>query len=156
MKKTTYTFNNTINEKKNDSEFLDALIEAGFLKENPWFNNKENADKEIKFIDEINNLIDALITPTKPKKKTTIEIEITKKKKNNNISLENILNYLSNMNIKNSYDGLTLDGTPFKIYDTFIQVGYDYIPFTASSFILNSLKPATKNNIMEIYIDLTK
>ena len=80
MKKTTYTFNNTINEKKNDSGFLDALIEAGFLKENPWFNNKENADKEIKFIDEINNLIDALITPTKPKKKTTIEIEITKKK----------------------------------------------------------------------------
>ena len=79
-----------------------------------------------------------------------------KKKKNNNIALESILNYLSNMNIKNSYDGLTLDGTPFKIYDTFIQVGYDYIPFTASSFILNSLKPATKNNIMEIYIDLTK
>lgn len=159
MKKTTYKFNNTINKSNNnDSDFLDKLIEAGILKNNPWLGKEKiDTNKELEFLTSLDGLIDILTTPAKPKKKTTIEIEITKKKKApKTLSIFEMLNYLSALNEKDSYDGLTEDGTPFKIYDNFIQVGYDYIPFTASSFFIDKLKPATKKNIIEIYIDLTK
>lgn len=43
-------------------------------------------------------------------------------------------------------------GTPIKIFDNFVQIGYDIIPIATGS--LNHLKPKTKKLILEITIKI--
>lgn len=43
-------------------------------------------------------------------------------------------------------------GTPIRIFDNFVQIGYDVIPITPGS--LNHLKPKTKKTIIDITIKL--
>ena len=154
MKKTIYNFDNIINNNS-DSNFLDNLIKNNILSKNPWLATPK---KTANFNDIADFILDSIDILPKKKKITSIDITITKMKKIPTYS-DNILgmvNFISSLKAKDTYDGLTADGTPFKIYDSFIQIGYDYIPFTSSPIFLDKIKPTTKKNLIEIYIDLTK
>lgn len=50
------------------------------------------------------------------------------------------------------YDFENEFGTPVKIFDNFVQIGYDIIPINAGS--LNYLKPKTKKTIINIIIKI--
>lgn len=52
------------------------------------------------------------------------------------------------------YDFKDIFGTPVKIFDNFVQIGYEIIPIVTGS--LNHLKPNTKKTIIEITINLKK
>lgn len=52
------------------------------------------------------------------------------------------------------YDFKDVFGTPIKIFDNFIQIGYDVIPIAMGS--LNHLKPKTKKTIIDITINIKK
>lgn len=50
------------------------------------------------------------------------------------------------------YDFEDIFGTPVKIFDNFIQIGYEIIPIAAGSF--KRLKPKTKKTIIDITIKI--
>lgn len=50
------------------------------------------------------------------------------------------------------YDYETEFGTPVKIFDNFIQIGYEIIPIKAGS--LNYLKPETKKTVINIIVKI--
>ena len=43
-------------------------------------------------------------------------------------------------------------GTPIRIFDNFVQIGYEVIPITPGS--LNHLKPKTKKTIIDITVKI--
>ena len=57
-----------------------------------------------------------------------------------------------NYPFKKDYDFEDEFGTPIKIFDNFIQIGYDIIPIASGS--LNYLKPKTKKTILDITIKI--
>ena len=52
------------------------------------------------------------------------------------------------------YDFKDEFGTPVKIFDNFVQIGYEVIPIAFGS--LNYLKPKTKKTIIDITINIKK
>lgn len=58
----------------------------------------------------------------------------------------------ANYPFKKDYDFEDEFGTPIKIFDNFVQIGYEIIPIATSS--LNYLKPKTKKTIIEITIKI--
>lgn len=52
------------------------------------------------------------------------------------------------------YDFKDVFGTPVKIFDNFVQIGYDVIPIATGS--LNYLKPKTKKTVIDITINIKK
>lgn len=59
---------------------------------------------------------------------------------------------LKNCPYEKDYDFINEFGTPVKIFDNFIQIGYDIIPIEAGS--MNHLKPKTKKVILDIIIKI--
>lgn len=59
-----------------------------------------------------------------------------------------------NYPFEKDYDYETEFGTPIKIFDNFIQIGYDVIPIAKGS--LDYLKPKTKKTIIDITIKIKK
>lgn len=59
-----------------------------------------------------------------------------------------------NFPMKKDYDFEDEFGTPIKIFDNFVQIGYDIIPIQYGS--LNHLKPKTKKIILDIVIKIKK
>ena len=57
-----------------------------------------------------------------------------------------------NYPFKKDYDFEDEFGTPIKIFDNFVQIGYDIIPIATGS--LNHLKPKTKKTIIDITIKI--
>jgi hypothetical protein len=66
----------------------------------------------------------------------------------------NALNVYANEHypFEKDYDYVDEFGTPIKIFDNFIQIGYEIIPIAAGS--LNHLKPKTKKTIIDITIKI--
>lgn len=58
----------------------------------------------------------------------------------------------SNYPFAKDYDFKDEFGTPIKIFDNFVQIGYDIIPIATGS--LNYLKPKTKKTIINITIKI--
>lgn len=59
-----------------------------------------------------------------------------------------------NYPFEKDYDFEDEFGTPIKIFDNFIQIGYEVIPIATGS--LNYLKPKTKKTIIDITIKIKK
>ena len=57
-----------------------------------------------------------------------------------------------NYPFKKDYDFEDEFGTPIKIFDNFVQIGYEIIPIATGS--LNHLKPKTKKTIIDITIKI--
>lgn len=135
---TTYTF--TLPKKNNSTNNFKESLAEKFLNAYPWLGG--------------------------PKKgKTTVDLHLL-----NNISTN--LSYTANDFLSNKYNledeffkaiaginSFTKDydfedefGTPIRIFDNFVQIGYDIIPIKSGS--LNYLKPKTKKTIIDITIKI--
>ena len=150
MTHTKYKFNNVI--EKNDSDYLNSIINNNIVHNNPWL-----VDKECFIYDKptttsiINDIFNNIGHTIKPKtKKTTITIELHKK--NNNISLLDMIDDIINkMQLKDTYDYLLPDGTPVKYYGDRIQVGFNMIPLFKTNDYYFNLGNETKKEIYTLY-----
>ena len=132
---TTYTFNfpKKSNIKSNKDILADKILNAY-----PWLSG-EKEEKETLDI----YLIDSISCPI-GKKSTLLTLD----------DLENEFftfarNYSS---LAKDYDFEDEFGTPIRIFDNFVQIGYEVIPIVPGS--LNHLKPKTKKTIIDITIKL--
>lgn len=145
MKTYSFKINNT---KKNNSKkytinnggdtfssLLNSIISSNIINNNPY-------------------LIDSdIINATNKGKKIYI---VNDTPKYDYDSFTSAMNYLANLG-NDSYDYELSDGTPVKIFDDEIQIGYDIIPIKKYSYknFLN-FTPKTKKTIIDIYIKLSK
>lgn len=144
MTHTKFKFDNVI---ENDSNYLNSIINNNIINSNPWLIDEEYYKSSI--INDIFNNIGH--TVNKPKtKKTTITIEL--QKKNNNISLLDMIDTIINkMQLKDTYDYLLPDGTPVKLYSDRIQVGFNVIPLFKTNDFYFGLGTPTKKEIYTLY-----
>ena len=150
MTHTKFKFDNVI---ENDSNYLNSIINNNIINSNPWLIDEEyhmyNKPTTSSIINDIFNNIEHTIN--KPKtKKTTITIEL--QKKNNNISLLDMIDTIINkMQLKDDYDYLLPDGTPVKLYSDRIQIGFTTIPLFKTNDYYFGLGTPTKKEIYTLY-----
>lgn len=153
MDKTKYTFNLNNHKSNNvsDIDYLNNLINDNIVKNNPYL-----VDNGYKVADEIaNSILSEIFTYSKPKpKKTTTTITFNLKKKEPTDILEMLGLITNKSKIENIFDYLLPDGTPVKIFDDRIQIGFTTIPLFASNGFYSSLGETTKKHITETYIIL--
>lgn len=147
----TYSFNIN-NTKKNNKKFyttnglkssfskiLDTIIASNVIENNPYL------------IDS-----DIIAGKTNAGKTAFIAIENTPSYDNYTEFLT-AMNYLANLEkYKDTYNFELEDGTPVKIFDDEIQIGFDLLPINKSYSYKNflSLTPKTTKTIIDIYIKL--
>lgn len=144
----TYSFKINNNTKKNSkkithinglkdsfSSLFDSILTSNIINNNPY-------------------LIDSdIINATNKGKKIYIINDAPKYDYDN---FNAAMNYLANLG-NDSYDFELTDGTPIKIFDDEIQIGYTIIPiqkYSYKSFL--DFTPKTKKTIIDIYIKLSK
>lgn len=147
----TYSFNIN-NTKKNNKKFfttntfknsfskiLDDVIASNVIKNNPYLFSS-----------------DIITGKTNTGKTTYIALENTPSYDNYTDFLT-AMTYLANLDkYKDTYDFELNDGTPVKIFDDEIQIGFDLFPINKSYSYKNflALTPKTKKTIIDIYIKL--
>lgn len=135
---TTYTFtlpkknNTSANNHKNT--MMDKILNAY-----PWLGGKKTEKKTIDFY-----MYDAAPTVTYTandflSNKYNLEDEFFK-------AIAGLNTYAKDYDFEDEF------GTPIRIFDNFIQIGYEVIPITPGS--LNHLKPKTKKTIIDITIKI--
>lgn len=138
-KKNNKKFFNTNSLKNSFSEILDSIIASNVITNNPYL-----ATSEI------------IAGKTNTGKTTYITLENTPSYDSYTDFLT-AMNYLANLEkYKDTYDFELSDGTPVKIFDDEIQIGFDLFPINKSYSYKNflSLAPKTKKTIIDIYIKL--
>ena len=132
---TTYTFNfpKKSNIKSNKDILADKILNAY-----PWLSGKKEEKETLDIY-----LIDSISCPI-GKKSTLLTLD----------DLENeFFTFAKNYsNLAKDYDFEDEFGTPIRIFDNFVQIGYEVIPIVPGS--LNHLKPKTKKTIIDITIKL--
>lgn len=154
----TYTFNlGTSNKKNNPSKsnnisYINALISSNLKKAAPYlFDDGDIFGGEI-------------IIPARKAKKT-IDIDITIKNGKKHTSLDftkytdfmKAIDFLTSNKYDDSADFYLSDGTPIRIFDDEIQIGYELIPLrklTKKKY--NSFSNKTKKAIIDLYIKISK
>lgn len=154
-KKTVNNANNFVdNNSSNNSAYIDAVIINNLKKTAPYA------------FDTIDDDYRPAITYTvnKPTKKN-IDIDITIKKNKNRTSLDfrkyidflEAVNYLSSNNYDDSADFYLPDGTPVRIFDDEIQIGYELyslVNFTENKY--KKMSDKSKKAIIDLYISIKK
>lgn len=154
----TYTFNLDTNNKKNNpskstnTSYINALLNLNLNKIAPYlFDDGAVFDGEI-------------IIPARKAKKT-IDIDITIKNGKKHTSLDfnkytdfmKAIDFLTSNKYDDSADFYFSDGTPIRIFDDEIQIGYELIPLrkiTEKKY--NSFSNKTKKAIIDLYIKISK
>lgn len=153
MKKYTFTINKKNYDTTNNvdySKIIDNIISNNIIKANPYFINGETDD----------NYNYIVINEQKPKnKKINIDIKINRNKYNTEYDgIKKCIEYFYSLNpFKKDYDFKLPDGTPVKMFDDEIQIGYDLIPlnnFTKS--VYDELSEMCKKKIIDITINIAR
>lgn len=153
MKTFNIKVNKTTNDTSNNTNFdsyIDNLVLSNVKKITPYIFTSDTDEEYI----------------IKPKKAKTINIDITIPKKTTfRTSIKDkysefikAVNYLAGKSYDtDTYDFKMIDGTPVKIFDDEIQIGYDLIPLNAFTLDLyNKLSAESKKSIIDIYINIKK
>lgn len=158
----TKTYNFTINKKNTSSNntssntsYINALISSNLKKAVPYLFGTIDDD----YREEI------VITPKKPKK--TIDIDITiknkpKAKKYTSLNFEDYsdfmkaIEYLSSIDsYDDSADFYLPDGTPVRIFEDEIQIGYELISFRKmNKNMFANMTSKSKKAIIDIYFNI--
>lgn len=134
----TYTF--TLPKKNNSANNYKESLADKILNAYPWLGGKTEPKTEI---------IDLYLSDNTIPKFYTVNDFLT-----NKYNLESeffkALNSLSSY--AKDYDFEDEFGTPIRIFDNFVQIGYEVIPITPGS--LNYLKQKTKKTIIDITVKI--
>lgn len=150
------TVNNNVSNTTSNSAYIDAIIRSNVKKAAPYAFDTIDEDYHPTIV----------INGTKPAKKT-IDIDITIKKNKPTYTSLDFSKYsefkkaldfiLSYDNYDDSADFYLPDGTPVRIFDDEIQIGYELIPMRMfSEKKYNSLSKKTKKAIIDLYINISK
>ena len=137
---TTYTF--TLPKKNNNTSannFKESLAEK-FLNAYPWLGDKK----------EKKTTVDLYLLDTIPTNLGYTANDFLSNKYNLEDEFFKAIAGLSSL--AKDYDFEDEFGTPIRIFDNFVQIGYDIIPIMPGS--LNHLKPKTKKTIIDITIKI--
>lgn len=149
-----YSINDIFESEKTGTEKLNDLINKSFAKKNPWFGKKEPKN-------DIDALIDNLLSAAKPKKTTTTDTTfiLFEEPKHNNIdiidkTIDELIDEIIGMSTEKKYDFKLNDGTPVKFYDDRIQIGYDVFTFGCPFYASPEKTKKIKKTITDIYISI--
>lgn len=138
----TYTF--TIPKKETVENQYKSFLIDNILKKNPWFMEK----KETKPIFKLENFISSI---------DLSNYSYDYNNYNSNIVEDDFINLIAGMKnyidlnpFDKDYDFKNIFGEPVKIFDNFIQIGYEIIPVKSGMF--SFLKPKTKKIVIDILI----
>lgn len=135
---TTYTF--TLPKKNNNTNNFKESLAEKFLNAYPWLGSpkkgKTTADLHL-----LNNISTNLSYTANDflSNKYNLEDEFFK-------AIAGINSFAKDYDFEDEF------GTPIRIFDNFVQIGYDIIPIKSGS--LNYLKPKTKKTIINITIKI--
>lgn len=158
-----YTIDITTNTKKNPSNFIksnasayiDSLVLSNLKKTAPYLFGKSTTDSYLK-----DGETYVFTKKKSPKKAKTIDITISglKSKKAANYDLDSFTKavlYLLGKDGGDTYDFKLDDGTPVKLFDDELQIGYELLPLTEGTlYLYNTLSESRKKNIIDIYINI--
>ena len=142
--------------KSNASAYIDNLVLSNLKKTAPYLFGKYAIDD-----DYLKDGETYVFTKKKsPKKAKTIDITISglKSKKAANYDLDSFTKavlYLLRKDGGDTYDFKLDDGTPVKLFDDELQIGYELLPLTEGTlYLYNALSESRKKNIIDIYINI--
>ena len=158
----TYTIDITTRTKKNNpsnfinnaSAYIDSLVLSNLKHTAPYLFGKSIAD------DKLEDGKTYIFTKKKAKKNKTIDITISglKSKKTSTPDYDTFkkaVNYLLHKDDGDTYDFKLDDGTPVKLFDDELQIGYELLPLTEGTlYLYNTLSESSKKNIIDIYINI--
>ena len=159
----TYTIDITTRTKKNNpsnfiksnaSAFIDSLVLSNLKRTAPYLFGKSIAD------DKLEDGKAYIFTKKAKKNNKTIDITISGLKAKNAYTpdydtFEKAVNYLLHKNGGDTYDFKLDDGTPVKLFDDELQIGYELFPLNEGTmFLYNTLSESSKKNIIDIYINI--
>ena len=158
----TYTIDITTRNKKNNpsnftnnaSAYIDSLVLSNLKHTAPYLFGKSIAD------DKLEDGKTYTFTKKAKKNNKTIDITISGLKAKNAYTpdydtFEKAVNYLLHKNGSDTYDFKLDDGTPVKLFDDELQIGYELFPLTEGTmFLYNALSESSKKNIVDIYINI--
>ena len=157
----TYTFDlnkknnkNTFNTPSNASSYIDNLISLNLKKTMPYIFGDTGFDENE----------DIIIIPKSTSKKTkkTIDIDITipgksSKKPTYAEFTKAFLHLLNTSDYADTFDFKLDDGTPIKLFDDEIQIGYELIPLNEGTKKIYDILSANRaKEIIDIYINISK
>lgn len=138
----TYTF--TIPKKETVENQYKSFLIDNILKKNPWFMEK----KETKPTFKLENFISSI---------DLSNYSYDYNNYNSNVVEDDFINLIAGMKnyidlnpFGKGYDFKNMFGEPVKIFDDFIQIGYEIIPVKSGMF--SFLKPKTKKIVIDILI----
>lgn len=158
----TYTIDITTRTKKNNpsnfiksnaSAYIDSLVLSNLKRTAPYLFGKSTADDKLEdgktytFTKKAkkSKTIDITISGLKPKKATNYDLD----------SFTNAVLYLLGKDGGDTYDFKLDDGTPVKLFDDELQIGYELLPLTEGTlYLYNTLSESRKKNIIDIYINI--
>lgn len=138
----TYTF--TIPKKETVENQYKSFLIDNILKKNPWFMEK----KETKPTFKLENFISSIDLSNHSYDYNNYNSNIVEDDFINLIS--GMKNYIDLNPFDKGYDFKNIFGEPVKIFDNFIQIGYEIIPIKSGMF--SFLKPKTKKIVIDILI----
>ena len=158
----TYTIDITTRNKKNNpsnfinnaSAYIDSLVLSNLKHTAPYLFGKSIAD------DKLEDGKTYTFTKKAKKNNKTINITVSGAKAKNVYepdynTFEKAVNYLLHKNGGDTYDFKLDDGTPVKLFDDELQIGYELFPLTEGTmFLYNALSESSKKNIIDIYINI--
>ena len=158
----TYTIDITTRNKKNNpsnfinnaSAYIDGLVLSNLKHTAPYLFGKSIAD------DKLEDGKTYIFTKKAKKNNKTINITVSGTKAKNAYepdynTFEKAVNYLLHKNGGDTYDFKLDDGTPVKLFDDELQIGYELFPLTEGTmFLYNTLSESSKKNIIDIYINI--
>lgn len=158
----TYTIDITTRNKKNNpsnfinnaSAYIDSLVLSNLKHTAPYLFGKSIAD------DKLEDGKTYTFTKKAKKNNKTIDITISGLKAKNAYTpdydtFEKAVNYFLHKNDGDTYDFKLDDGTPVKLFDDELQIGYELFPLTEGTmFLYKTLSESSKKNIIDIYINI--
>lgn len=138
----TYTF--TIPKKETVENQYKSFLIDNILKKNPWFMEK----KETKPTFKLENFISSIDLSNYTYDYNNYNCNIVEDDFINLIA--GMKNYIDLNPFDKGYDFKNMFGEPVKIFDDFIQIGYEIIPIKSGMF--SFLKPKTKKIVIDILI----
>jgi hypothetical protein len=158
----TYTIDITTRTKKNNpsnfinnaSAYIDSLVLSNLKRTAPYLFGKSIAG------DKLEDGKTYTFTKKAKKNNKTIDITISGLKAKNAYTpdydtFEKAVNYLLHKNGGDTYDFKLDDGTPVKLFDDELQIGYELFPLTEGTmFLYKTLSESSKKNIIDIYINI--
>ena len=158
----TYTIDITTRTKKNNpsnfinnaSAYIDSLVLSNLKHTAPYLFGKSIAD------DKLEDGKTYTFTKKAKKNNKTIDITISGLKAKNAYApdydtFEKAVSYLHHKNGGDTYDFKLDDGTPVKLFDDELQIGYELFPLTEGTmYLYKALSESSKKNIIDIYINI--